>query len=304
MSHIHNHEQDHNHQHTIVDGLYRIFIISIILNLSFVVVEGIIGWRYNSMGLLSDAGHNLGDTLSLILALFAFIIAKRENNKKFTYGYRKSTILVSLLNSVLLLVAVGAIIVESIDKIKNPNSIDGSVIMWTAGVGILINGFTAWLLMRKQKLDLNVKGAYLHMLMDTLVSVGVVVSGLIISFTDLYIIDSILGLIIALVILISTWSLLKESLLLSLDGVPRSVNLDEIKESILKIDDVKDIHHLHIWAISTTENTATLHLVIEDLNLLEDVQRNVKHLLLHKGISHSTIEIESGNTKCSDLLQS
>ena len=170
------HHHEHNHR---ITSLNKAFIIGIVLNISFVMVEFGVGFYYDSLGLLSDAGHNLGDVASLILAMLAFRLEKVHPNSRYTYGYKKSTILVSLLNAVILLVAVGIIIAESIDKLFHPVSVDGSAIAWTAGVGVVINALTAWLFMKDKDKDLNVKGAYLHMAADALVSVGVVVSGII-----------------------------------------------------------------------------------------------------------------------------
>ena len=188
------HHHEHNHR---ITSLNKAFIIGIALNISFVIVEFGVGFYYDSLGLLSDAGHNLGDVASLILAMLAFRLEKVHPNSRYTYGYKKSTILVSLLNAVILLVAVGIIIAESIDKLFHPVSVDGSAIAWTAGVGVVINALTAWLFMKDKDKDLNVKGAYLHMAADALVSVGVVVSGIIIMYTGWSIIDPIIGLGIA-----------------------------------------------------------------------------------------------------------
>ena len=213
------HEHSHHHEHHIVPAsLNKIFIFCIALNLLFVVIEAGVGFIYNSLGLLSDAGHNLSDVFSLLLALVAFRMAKLHATHHFTYGYKKATILISLVNAVILLVAVGAILIESIYKLKHPVPVSGQAISWTAGIGILINGLTTWLLMRDRKKDLNVQGAFLHMMMDTLVSVGVVISGILISYTGWNWIDSIISLLIAAVILFSTFGLLKESLFLSIDG--------------------------------------------------------------------------------------
>lgn len=221
------HEHSHHHEHHIVPAsLNKIFIFCIALNLLFVVIEAGVGFIYNSLGLLSDAGHNLSDVFSLLLALVAFRMAKLHATHHFTYGYKKATILISLVNAVILLVAVGAILIESIYKLKHPVPVSGQAISWTAGIGILINGLTTWLLMRDRKKDLNVQGAFLHMMMDTLVSVGVVISGILISYTGWNWIDSIISLLIAAVILFSTFGLLKESLFLSIDAVPSSVHLE------------------------------------------------------------------------------
>ena len=213
---------------------------------------------------------------------------------------KKSTILVSLVNAIILLVAVGAILIESISKLRHPEPVSGEVISWVAGAGILVNGLTAWLLMRKQGNDLNVKGAYLHMAMDTLVSVGVVISGLIISYTGWEWIDPVIGLCIAFIILVSTWNLLKESLFLTLDGVPESIDMKEVEATINGVPGIESWHHLHVWAVSTTENAATLHIVLKDLEELETVTHALKHALCEKGIHHSTIECERTGHTCGE----
>lgn len=296
------HEHSHHHEHHIVPAsLNKIFIFCIALNLLFVVIEAGVGFIYNSLGLLSDAGHNLSDVFSLLLALVAFRMAKLHATHHFTYGYKKATILISLVNAVILLVAVGAILIESIYKLKHPVPVSGQAISWTAGIGILINGLTTWLLMRDRKKDLNVQGAFLHMMMDTLVSVGVVISGILISCTGWNWIDSIISLLIAAVILFSTFGLLKESLFLSIDAVPSSVHLENIQQEIEALPQVKSWHHLHIWGISTTENAATVHIVLNNIAEMESVKPRIKQIFLSAGISHSTIEFESVSCQCQDL---
>ena len=234
--HAHHHHHHHHHEpHAVTDSLYKVFIVCIALNLLFVFIEAFVGFFFNSLGLLSDAGHNLSDVFSLMLALVAFRLARRPANAHFTYGYKKATILISLLNAVILLVAVGAIIIESIYRFRNAAEVSGEAIGWTAGAGIVVNGLTTWLLMKDRKTDLNINGAFLHMLMDTLVSVGVVVSGVIISFTGWVWIDSAVSLAIAAIILISTYRLLKESLFLSLDAVPVGIDIEKLK-TILDVD--------------------------------------------------------------------
>ena len=291
----HNHEHQHNHT---IESLNKAFITGIILNLSFVLIEFSAGFYFNSLGLLSDAGHNLGDVASLFLALLAFRLAKVRANARYTYGYKKSTVLVSLLNAVILLIAVGAILTESIEKIVNPRPVEGGAIAWVAGIGVFINAFTAMLFMRNQEKDLNVRGAYLHMAADTLVSVGVLISGVVISYTGWYVIDPIIGISVAVVILISTWNLLHESVRLSLDGVPIKINSEDIKEIISEIPEVKGIHHLHIWAISTTENAMTAHIVIDNLNEMEELKHRIKDKLQEAGISHITLEFETEQMCC------
>ncbi len=185
---------------------------------------------------------------------------------------------------------------ESVHKFNDPTPIDGVAISWTAGLGILVNGITAWMLMRQQKGDINIRGAFLHMAADTLVSLGVVVSGVIISVTGYSMIDPIISLVISGIILFSTWHLLKESLNLSLDGVPSSISIEEIKGEISKLPHVKEVHHVHIWAISTTENALTAHVVLDDIGYMQEVKNNIRKLLLEKNISHCTIETETAGT--------
>lgn len=297
----HNHQYAHEHQHThALQSLNAIFIVCIVLNVAYVAVEAAVGLWVGSLGLLSDAGHNLSDAFSLLLSLFAFKMAQRRSTARFTYGYRKSTVLVSLLNAVILLVAVGAIVIEAVHKLNSPETVSGAAISWTAGVGIAVNGLTAWLLMRSQKHDLNVKGAFLHMLMDTLVSAGVVVSGIIIMFTGWTVVDSIISLIIAAVILVSTWKLLRESLFLSLDAVPEGIDTERIESAVSAAEGVAGVHHVHIWAMSTTENAATMHVRIESAAQLESVKLRIKEILHENGITHSTIEFELPECRCDD----
>ena len=215
------------------------------------------------------------------------------------YGYKKSTILVSLLNAVILLVAVGIIIAESIDKLFHPVSVDGSAIAWTAGVGVVVNALTAWLFMKDKDKDLNVKGAYLHMAADALVSVGVVASGIIIMYTGWSIIDPIIGLGIAVIIIVSTWGLLHDSLRLSLDGVPVGIDTQQIQQLIVEQPGVESCHHLHIWAISTTETALTAHVVVDDIAKMEEIKHRIKEALEAAGIHHATLEIEGEEVTCS-----
>ena len=292
-------EHHHHHHHsTSAQSLNGIFILSIILNGLFVLIEAGVGLWQNSLSLLSDAGHNLSDVFSLLLVLIAFRLAKVQRNERFTYGYRKSTILISLLNAVILLVAVGAIVIESIHKFSEPVEVNGIAVSWTAGVGILINGATALLLMRSQKSDLNVRGAFLHMAADTLVSVGVVISGIIIHYTGWTVIDPIVSLGIAAVILISTWELLSDSLRLAVDGIPDGVDLQEIEQLLVEDGHVKEVHHIHVWAISTTETALTAHVVLDDLACWPQVAERLKHTLAEHGITHPTLEPETSDCHC------
>lgn len=293
------HEHSHQHSHAInAESLNKAFIIGIVLNLAFVVIEFAAGFWFDSLALLSDAGHNLSDVVSLVLALLAFRLAKVKANERYTYGYKKSTILLSLLNAVILLVAVGAIVIESIHKLNNPAVVPGGAIAWVAGVGVLINAFTAFLFMKDKEKDLNVKGAYLHMAADALVSVGVLVAGIVISRTGWYIIDPIIGLIVAVVILISTWNLLHDSLRLTLDGVPTSIDSQKVVEAIRALPGVDDVHHIHIWAISTTENALTAHIVLKQPESMQEVKHLIRHRLEDFGIGHATLEFEVPGEHC------
>lgn len=295
MTHEH-----HHHDHT-VTSLNKAFIWGIGLNVGFVVVEFAVGLCYGSMGLLSDAGHNLSDVASLLLAMLAFRLAQARATPKYTYGYKKSTVLISLLNSVILLIAVGVIVAESIGRMLHPEPVVGGAIAWTAGVGVAINGFTAWLFMKDKDRDLNVKGAYLHMAADALVSVGVLVSGLVISWIGWTVVDPIVGLAVAGVIVASVWSLTRDSLRLSLDGVPGGIDIAEIERKMEAVPGVRAVHHIHVWAISTTENALTAHVVLDSLSRMEEVKHALKELLGRSEIPHATLEFESVTERCCDL---
>ena len=276
----------------------KVLWVAIVLNLLFVGVEAGVGLWQNSLSLLSDAGHNLSDVFSLVLVVVGLHLVKIHSNEHYTYGYKKSTILISLVNALLLLVAVGVIVAESVHKLREPAPIDGSVISWTAGVGILINGLTTLLLMRGQKGDLNIRGAFLHMAADTLVSIGVVISGIIIKHTGWFIIDPIISILIAVVILISTWELLRDSMRLALDGVPEGIEVDEVAQMMCDMEHVTGVHHMHIWAMSTTENALTAHVVVDDEHEAFAVRKALKEALRSHGITHATIEIENGKGCC------
>ncbi len=303
--HHHHHDGEHHHHHHHSHGheiksLNSAFIVGIMLNVLFVVAEAVAGWVSNSMGLLADAGHNLSDVASLLLALIAFRMAKRKASHHYTYGYKKSTVLVSLLNALILIVAVVFIVYESVEKLLNPEPVGGKVIIITAAIGVVINGLTAYLFIDKKDSDLNVKGAYLHMAADALVSIGVVVSGVVILFTGWYFIDAIIGLAVAVIIIISTWDLLKDSLRLALDGVPSSIDTDVLMHEIGEVEGVEEIHHLHVWAISTTENAATAHVVVCNLADMQRIKTDIKHTMAGLGIGHTTLEFEEHGCECGE----
>lgn len=295
----HQHEHPHAHRPAFT-SLNRAFLIGIGLNLLFVIAEFIVGFWQDSLGLLSDAGHNLSDVVSLVLAMVAFRLAKVPPTSRYTYGYKKSTILASLLNAVILLVAVGVILAESIEKMIHPRPVEGGVIAWVAGMGVLVNAATAWLFMKDKDKDLNVKGAFLHMAADALVSVGVMVSGIVILHTGWFRIDPIIGLLIAVVIVYSTWSLLRDSIRLSLDGVPNGMELRTVEEIIYTVPGVENVHHLHIWPISTTETALTGHIRVAGPQRMENIKHQIKCQLAAHGISHATLEFETSETLCEE----
>ena len=294
------HEHHHHSQPTAVSTA---FIIGISLNFLFVLVEVVAGLYIHSLSLLSDAGHNLADVAALSLSLLAYRLLKVRSNENYTYGYRKTSIIVALFNAMVLMLSVGAIIYEAAHRFFNAEPLPGGTIAWVAAIGIVINGTTALLFLRDRKKDLNIKSAYLHLMSDALISAGLVVGGIIISFTNWFWLDPALSLIIACTILLSTWKLLKESLRLSLDGVPADMNLQEVKDAAKKISGILGIHHVHLWGMSTTENALTAHIVIDANASLQDAEKikhDFKHELEHMNIQHVTLEIESSDEKCEE----
>jgi len=248
---------------------------------------------------MADAGHNLSDVLGLLIAWGASYLVTKEPSKKYTYGLKRSSIIAALLNALLLLVAIGIIFWEAFQRLSSPQEVEGIPIMIVAAIGVVINGITAYLFLAEKDKDLNIKGAYLHMLADALISVGVVIAGLLLMLTEYMWIDSVVSIVIVVVIFLGTWGLLKDSLNLSLDAVPDSIQLEKVFEYLTNLDEVLTIHHLHIWALSTTENAMTVHLVkresVKNDMLLEKVNHNLKY---HFNISHTTIQIEE--SECSN----
>src|SRR6201996_8273103 len=301
-SHGHSHSHGHHHHdHTPkLDHLNTAFIVGIILNSAFVVLEVVAGLATHSLSLLTDAGHNLSDVAGLALALLAFKLSKVNSTSQYTYGYKRSTIIVSFFNALVLFIAVGVIGYEAIMRFMNTEQVEGGTMAWVALIGIGINAFTAWLFVKDKDKDLNVKGAYLHMAIDAIISFGVVISGLLIYFTKLYWIDSAVSLIIAIVILRGTWSLLKDSLRLEMDGVPKEMDLAKIKAELMKGKGVVDVHHMHVWALSTTENALTAHIVIDPDHIasFDAIKNDLRHRLLHMDINHCTLEPEFSGVEC------
>jgi len=293
MEHSHTHEHSHSHAVEINKDNKNIFLIGIGLNMAFVLAEVIAGFIYNSMALLTDAGHNLSDVASLVISLVAFWMAKKKSSAVYTYGYKKTTVLAALVNAVILLVAIGILGYEAFIRLFKPEPVEGNVIAWVAAVGIVINSLSAYLFF-KQKQELNSKAAYLHLLTDALVSLGVVIAGIVILYTHLFWLDAAIGLVIMVVILVSTWGLLRDSFRMTIDAVPTGIELEKIKAVIKSVPHVSNVHHVHVWSLSTTENALTAHVVINEQLPFDQklkVIDNIKHELTHNNIHHSTIEI-------------
>ncbi|MDX5430491.1 MAG: cation diffusion facilitator family transporter [Bacteroidota bacterium] len=270
----------------------KAFGIGIALNTVYVAVEIFYGLSVNSTALLADAGHNASDVLSLVLAWVAIWIADKRPSGKYTYGLRKTTIMASMINGVLIIAAAVLIAWDAIQKFQNPVDIPGNIVMIVAAIGLVVNTGTAFLFYKDQKSDLNIKGAFLHMAADAGVTLGVLLGGLAIKYTGLTWIDPVLGLIIVLVILYSAWGLLSDSVKLALDAVPKGIDQDEVKRFLEKIDCIEEVHDLHIWAMSTTETALTAHLVIpegHDDQLLYDIREKLHEMF---EISHTTLQVE------------
>ena len=301
------HEHDHHgHHHHHVPDLKRInqaFYVGIGANALYTIIEFVVGIRINSLALISDASHNLSDVATLIISLLGMKLAQKGATALYTYGYKKASILASFVNAVILCLIVIKIGVESIERFSHPPQMQGVMIIITALIGILINGLSAFLFYKGQKDDINIKGAFLHLMVDALVSLGVIVSGALIALTGWNIIDPIISFVIAFVILFSTWALLKESVKLILDGVPHQLSNEHIQEVLLRHPKISSVHHVHIWALSSSENALTAHLVVEEGVSLEDfmeIKKQLKHTLFHEGIQHTTLEIDASTFCCGD----
>lgn len=289
---------EHNHSHSHDINLGNAFKIGISINIVFVIIEASYGFFSNSMALVADAGHNLSDVLALVFSWVAVILSQRKPTLKFTYGFRRSTILIALLNTVLLLAAVVFIVWETIERMGKPLEINSNSVITIAAIGIAVNGFTAWLFMKGKKHDLNIRSAFVHFVADALVSLGVVVAGIIMAFTGIVWIDSLVSFAIIAVILYSSYHLLIDSVNLALDAVPENVNIEAVRNYLKSLPQVTDIHDLHIWALSTTDAALTVHLTTNtqtDVSFISSIQHE-----LHKqfDIEHSTLQIEYGDAAC------
>jgi cobalt-zinc-cadmium efflux system protein len=294
----HGHKHGHGHAgHSHAPGNFgRAFAVGTTLNIAFVIVEAIFGLRANSVALLADAGHNLGDVLGLLIAWGASILATRGPTSRRTYGLRSSSILAALANAIILLFALGAVAWEALGRIAQPQPVASKTIIIVAAIGVVINGATAILFMSGRKGDLNIRGAYLHMLADAGVSAGVVIAGIVMSITGLYWLDPVVSLAVALLIMIGTWSLLRDSVNLALHAVPAHIDPDAIHACLRALPGVTDVHDLHIWGMSTTDVALTAHLVhpeaLHDDTLLQHACEAVKSRF---GIGHATLQVERGS---------
>ena len=295
-------EHNHHHHAPKITSLNKAFIIGIVLNFGYVIFQIVVGFRINSLSLLSDALHNFADVVALALSLLAFKLASVKATEKYTFGYKKASILVALFNALLLLVSVGAIGYEAILRFFEPEPQQGLTIAIVSGIGILINGISAFQFFRDKDSDLNVKSAFSHLAADAVVSLGLVVGGVLIHFTGWIWIDPVLSLIVALVIIWGTWSLMKDTLRLSLNGVPNDIDLEKVREEILESPEVASVHHIHVWAMSTTENALTAHIVLKQVIDFQDIvklKKHIKHHLEHVNIHHATLEFEVADD-CTD----
>jgi cobalt-zinc-cadmium efflux system protein len=289
--HAHGHG-GHGHSHAPA-SFGRAFAIGIALNIGFVLIEGGAGLWTGSVALLADAGHNLSDVLGLAIAWGGATLARSAPSKRFTYGLKSSTILAALLNALLLLVALGAIVLEAVQRFGDPAPVAGGDVAIVAGIGIVVNLGTALLFASGRKGDVNIRGAFLHMAADAAVSAGVVAAGLLIMKTGAGWIDPVTSLVIAVLIFWQTWGLLRETLELALNAVPRGIDVDAVADALAALPGVAGVHHLHIWAMSTTETVLTGHLVIPDGHpgdrFLADAQAMLRARF---AIGHATLQLE------------
>jgi cobalt-zinc-cadmium efflux system protein len=287
---------EHAHSHTHAPASYgRAFAIGIVLNVAFVLIEAIYGWRAGSLALLADAGHNLSDVGGLVLAWAALAAAHVRPDSRHTYGWRRGSILASFANAVILLVAMGSLGWEAIQRLQTPSPVAAGTVMVVAGIGVFINGATAALFMAGSKDDLNIRGAFLHMAADALVSIGVVLAGALYLWRGWTWIDPMVTLLIVVVIVMGTWSLFRKSLHLLFDGVPENVDVPAVRARLLGLPGVTDVHDLHVWAMDTSDTALTAHLVVSGQTRDPDtlLHTAMEELHEHFEIRHVTLQLES-----------
>jgi cobalt-zinc-cadmium efflux system protein len=274
------------------DNHGKAFIIGILLNASYVVIELIYGFVAHSSALLADAGHNTGDVLGLAFSWGALVFALKKPSPKYTYGLKRMSILAAILNGLILLMTMGIIAGDAIHKLQQIEKINENIVMWVAGMGIVVNGVTAWLFVKGRKEDMNIKGAFLHMAGDAAVSLGILIAGLIIKFTGYYWVDPVMCFVIVAIVLYETWDLMKDSVNLALDAVPENIDLSGVTAYLESVKGVKKVYDLHIWAMSTTQTALSVHLLIPDDKGDDHVLREItKQLHERFEIVHPTIQI-------------
>lgn len=295
MSHHHAHQR-------IPSELTSALAFGLFLNLAFVVTEVCGGYYFDSLSLYGDAGHNFSDVAAIALSWIAIWVSQKKASENYTYGYKKSTILAALFNAAFLIISALVIGWEAISRLNMPESPQGLPMAIIAGIGIAINGLTAWLFVKDKRQDLNIRGVYLHMVADTVVSFGVMLAGFGVEYTGLSAIDSISSMVIAGLILYSSWKLMQDTLRLSLNAVPDHINLDKVKRVMRNANGVAGVHHVHVWGLSTSQAALTAHLVIktEYRDKVQEVKAHVKHQLQHLGIDHATLETEFEGDICED----
>jgi cobalt-zinc-cadmium efflux system protein len=288
------HDHDHGHVHAPA-GFNAAFAVGIGLNIAFVAVEAFYGWQVNSLALLADAGHNLSDVAGLVLAWGGTLAGKLRPDARHTYGWQRASILAAFANALLLLVAMGSLAWEAAHRLQAPEPTEGWTIMAVAGVGIVINTATAMLFMRGREDDLNIRGAFLHMAADALVSLGVVIGGALYLWQGWAWIDPVMSLAIAAVIVIGTWNLFRQSLHLLFDGVPDGIDLEAVRKVLLGLPGVSEVHDLHVWAMGTSRNALTAHLVLADegADLTAALCAAEHELHAHFDIRHVTLQLET-----------
>lgn len=291
------HDHGHHHHHPAPTNFNRAFAIGIALNLGFVAIEGFYGWQINSLALLADAGHNLSDVAGLVLAWGGALAGKLRPDVRHTYGWKRASILAAFINALLLLVAMGALAWEAVGRLGTPEATQGWTIMAVAGVGIVVNTATALLFMRGAQGDLNIRGAFLHMAADALVSLGVVVGGALYLWQGWGWIDPVMSLAIAVVIVVGTWGLFHQSLHLLFDGVPERVDVDQVQQQLAALPGVASVHDLHVWAMGTSDVALTAHLVLSDNQPAASAVLSQAEALLRSrfNIQHTTLQLETAS---------
>ena len=292
-----NHDHDHDHSHHAPASFNRAFAIGMVLNLLFVAVEAFYGWRINSLALLADAGHNLSDVASLGLAWAGALAARWRPNARYSYGWKRASILAAFVNAVLLLVAMGSLVWEALHRMASPQVVDGVTVMAVASVGILVNTATALLFMRGGEHDLNIRGAFVHMAADALVSLGVVVAGALYLWQGWSWIDPVMSLLIAAVIIVGTWGLFRQSLHLLFDGVPDHIPLADVHAYLSSLPEVTEVSDLHVWAMGTTQVALTAHLVTPQGHPGDAFLAEINHQLHDRfEITHVTVQVLTAST--------